>query len=300
LRKRPDQIPGKETAGPTEPPTHSMRPKIRERSNLEQRIIAGLIGGAIFVGAIFWNEWSYFAVFLALTLLGMIEFYRLLGIRGFEPNQKIGLVMGGGLFVIVFLIQKELLPLRILFLMPALMALVFVIELYRKKALPFVNISVTLLGVLYVAAPFSLLTLLGFLGDQYSWHVIMGCLLLIWASDTGAYFIGKNFGRHKLMERISPSKTWEGWAGGVLFSLLVAWGLAGFFTDLDLLRWIIIGLIVSVFGVLGDLVESMLKRGLEVKDSGTLIPGHGGILDRFDSLLMVVPFVVAFLKVFWG
>lgn len=275
-----------------------MRPKIRERSNLEQRVIAAFVGGAIFIGAIYLNEWTYFAVFLVLTLLGMVEFYRLLGIKGFEPNQKIGLLTGGGLFVAVFLIQKELLPLRILFLMPALMALVFVVELYRKKALPFVNISVTLVGVLYVAVPFSLLSLLGFLGEQYSWHVILGCLLLIWAADTGAYFVGKNFGRRKLMERISPAKTWEGWAGGVLLSLLVAWGLSVFFTDLNLLQWLVIGLIVSVFGVLGDLVESMLKRGLEVKDSGTLIPGHGGILDRFDSLLMVVPFVVAFLKMF--
>lgn len=273
-----------------------MRPKIQERSNLEQRVIAASVGAIIFVGAIYLNEWTYFSVFLALTLLGMVEFYRLLSIKGFEPNQNIGLLVGGGLFVSVFLIQKGLLPLRVLFLMPALMALVFVVELYRKKALPFVNISVTLVGVLYVAVPFSLLSLLGFLGEQYSWHVILGCLLLIWAADTGAYFVGKNFGRRKLMERISPGKTWEGWAGGVLFSLLVAWGLAFFFTDLDLFRWIIIGLIVSVFGVLGDLVESMLKRGLEVKDSGNLIPGHGGILDRFDSLLMVVPFVVAFLK----
>lgn len=275
-----------------------MRPKIKERSNLEQRVIAAIVGAVIFIGAIYLNEWTYFAVFLAVTLLGMVEFYRLLGIKGFEPNQKIGLLAGGGLFVMVFLIQKDLLPLRVLFLMPALLALVFVVELYRKKALPFVNISVTLVGVLYVAVPFSLFSLLGFLGEQYSWHVILGCLLLIWAADTGAYFVGKNFGRRKLMERISPGKTWEGWAGGVLLALLVAWGLSYFFTDLHLLQWIVIGLIVAVFGVLGDLVESMLKRGLEVKDSGSLIPGHGGILDRFDSLLMVVPFVVAFLKMF--
>lgn len=250
------------------------------------------------MGAIYLNEWSYFVVFLALTLLGMLEFYRLLGIKGFEPNQKIGLFAGACLFVGVFLIEKDWLPLRILFLLPALLALVFVVELYRKKALPFVNISVTVLGIIYVAAPFSLLSVLGYLGEGYSWHVILGCLVLIWVSDSGAYFVGKSIGRRKLMERISPGKTWEGWAGGVLLSLVAAWVLSYFLTDLDLPHWIGIGLIVSVFGVLGDLVESMLKRGLEVKDSGTLIPGHGGILDRFDSLLMVVPFVVAFLKIF--
>lgn len=259
-------------------------------------MVAAVMGGAIFVGAIYWNEWSYFVLFLALTLLGMIEFYRLLGIKGFEPNQKIGLLTGGTLFVAVFLIQKELLPLEFLFLMPALTALVFVIELYRKKALPFVNISVTLLGVLYIAFPFSLLSVLGFLEGDYNWHVILGCILLIWTSDTGAYFVGKSVGRRKLMERISPGKTWEGWVGGMVSALLVAWLLSFYLTDLDAVRWVVIGGIVSVFGVLGDLVESMLKRGLEVKDSGTLIPGHGGILDRFDSLLMVIPFIVAFLK----
>ncbi|EJF08600.1 CDP-archaeol synthase [Pontibacter sp. BAB1700] len=123
-------------------------------------------------------------------------------------------------------------------------------------------------------------------------------MLLIWSSDTGAYIAGKNFGRNKLFERISPGKTWEGWAGGAILTVLVGWLLSMFFHDLELYQWIGVAIIVSVFGVLGDLVESLLKRSLGVKDSGTLLPGHGGILDRFDSLILAVPFIVSFLKTF--
>jgi phosphatidate cytidylyltransferase len=171
-------------------------------------------------------------------------------------------------------------------------------ELYRKKQQPFMNIAFTLLGVLYVAVPFTLLILLGFDQERYSWHIILGPIFLIWAADTGGYIFGRSLGRTKLFERISPGKTWEGWLGGTLLCLAVAYGMSWVLVDLDWRQWLGIGAIVSVFGVLGDLVESMLKRSLQVKDSGRLLPGHGGILDRFDSLLMVTPFIVAYLKVF--
>src|SRR5690606_12644057 len=107
-------------------------------------------------------------------------------------------------------------------------------------------------------------------------------LLLIWAADTGAYIAGKNFGKHKLLERVSPGKTWEGWVGGTVLAVVVSYVLALFFQDLALYQWIGVAVLVAIFGVLGDLVESLLKRSLGVKDSGTLLPGHGGILDRFD------------------
>lgn len=185
-----------------------------------------------------------------------------------------------------------------MFLLPPIIILTLVAELYRKKQAPFTNIALTLVAVLYIAAPFSLLILMGFLHGAYSWHIILGTVFLIWTSDSGAYFSGKTFGKTKLFERISPGKTWEGWLGGTLLSLGVAYVLSLYLHDLDLPHWLGVAAIVSVFGVLGDLVESMLKRSLQVKDSGSLLPGHGGILDRFDSLLMVVPFIIAFLKVF--
>jgi phosphatidate cytidylyltransferase len=267
-------------------------------SNLQLRILTGVLGGAIFIGSIWFNEWTFGALFLGLTVLGMLEFYKVLTIKGFEPNHNLGVLLGAGLFVLVFLIQKELLEPVVLFILPPVMFLSLVAELYRGKQQPFVNIALTLLAVMYVAVPFTLLILLGFLNQYYSWQIILGTIFLIWAADTGGYIFGRSFGRTKLFERISPGKTWEGWLGGTLLCLVVAYILSIFLNNLDLTAWIGIGFIVSVFGVIGDLVESMLKRSLQIKDSGRLLPGHGGILDRFDSLLMISPFVLAFLKIF--
>ncbi|WP_238395693.1 phosphatidate cytidylyltransferase [Pontibacter pudoricolor] len=272
--------------------------KISGLSNLNQRIIIGVLGAALFVGSILVSEWTYFVLFLLLTIVGLLEFYRLAATQGIKPNKTLGAALGALFYILIFLIEKELVRSELLYLTLPLLGLVFVLELYRKQPQPFTNIAFTLLGVLYIALPFGLLHKLGYLNDTYNWQPILGLMLLIWASDTGAYIAGKNFGKRKLFPRISPGKTWEGWAGGMLLTLAVAYGLSVYFQDLALYQWLGIGIIVSIFGVFGDLVESMLKRSLDVKDSGTLLPGHGGILDRFDSLIIVIPFIVAFLQIF--
>jgi phosphatidate cytidylyltransferase len=275
-----------------------MSTKLSALSNLQQRLIVGVLGAALFIGGIVFSEWSFFILFLGLTVLGTLEFYRLAGTAGINANKVYGTLLAAGIFIAVFLIDKTYMPAEVLYLALPALFLIFVLELYRKEPQPFTNIAFTILGVLYIAVPFSLLQLLGYLQGEYRWQPILGLLLLIWAADTGAYIAGKNFGKHKLLERVSPGKTWEGWAGGTLLTVLVGWGLSIVFHDLELYQWIGIAIIVSIFGVLGDLTESLLKRSLGVKDSGTLLPGHGGILDRFDSLLMVIPFIVAFLKIF--
>src|SRR5687767_10769991 len=175
-------------------------------SNLQLRILTGVLGGAIFIGSIWFNEWTFGALFLGLTVLGMLEFYKVLTIKGFEPNHNLGVLLGAGLFVLVFLIQKELLEPVVLFILPPVMFLSLVAELYRGKQQPFVNIGLTLLAVMYVAVPFTLLILLGFLDQYYSWQIILGTIFLIWAADTGGYIFGRSFGRTKLFERISPGK----------------------------------------------------------------------------------------------
>ena len=275
-----------------------MADKPASMSNLQQRVLTGLLGGFIFIAGIWFNEWSFGVLFLGLTFLGMLEFYKLVADKGFAPNHNLGVLLGTGLFILIFLIQKGLIHSHLLFLLPPVLMLTLIAELFRKKEKPFINTALTYLGVFYVAAPFAMLNLLGFFNGDYSGYLILGIVVLIWTADTGAYFSGKTLGRHKLFERISPGKTWEGWLGGTLLCGLVAYVLSRYLPELDLGHWLGVAAIVSVFGVLGDLVESMLKRSMGVKDSGTLLPGHGGILDRFDSLLMVVPFVVAFLKVF--
>lgn len=267
-------------------------------SNLQQRTIIGVLGAAVFIGAIWFNEWTYFLLFLGLTLLGIAEFYRLVRVQGIKPHRGLGLALGALFFISVFVIEKGLMPAELLYLSLPVLFLAFILELFRKQPHPFTNIAFTWLGVAYVAGPFGLLHLLGFLQGEYSWQPILGLMLLIWASDIGGYIFGKSFGKHKLFERVSPGKTWEGWAGGTLLAIVVGYVLSLIFTELALYQWVGVALLVAIFGVLGDLTESLLKRSLGVKDSGTLLPGHGGILDRFDSLLMAIPFIVAFLKIF--
>ncbi|MBB6609462.1 phosphatidate cytidylyltransferase [Pontibacter sp. Tf4] len=261
-------------------------------------MIVGVLGAALFVGGIVVSEWTYFLLFLGLMLLGLFEFYKLAGAQSIKPNKFIGITLGAVLYVALFLIEEDLIGGELLYLTMPLLGLAFVLELYRKQPQPFTNIAFTLLGVLYVALPFGLLHKIAYLPQAYTWQPVLGLMLLIWSSDTGAYIAGKNFGKNKLMERVSPGKTWEGWIGGSVLTLIVAFILSLYLQDLAVYQWLGIGVIVSVFGVLGDLVESLLKRSLGVKDSGTLLPGHGGILDRFDSLIIAIPFIVAFLQIF--
>jgi phosphatidate cytidylyltransferase len=129
----------------------------------------------------------------------------------------------------------------------------------------------------------------------YNYHYVLGVILLIWASDVCAYLVGSLIGRNKLYERISPGKTWEGSIGATILTIGCSFIIARWFPELALKHWIIISVLVSIFGTIGDLVESMLKRQAGVKDSGRIMPGHGGILDRFDSLLFVSPFIYAYL-----
>jgi phosphatidate cytidylyltransferase len=132
----------------------------------------------------------------------------------------------------------------------------------------------------------------------FSPGIIIGFFIVLWANDTGAYLTGISFGRHRLMERISPKKSWEGFAGGIIIALLVAWFLSGWLGVVDKIHWLFIAVIVSVAGTYGDLVESMLKRSTGVKDSGTIMPGHGGFLDRFDSAIISFPLVYLFISLF--
>jgi phosphatidate cytidylyltransferase len=135
-------------------------------------------------------------------------------------------------------------------------------------------------------------------GLVFSPGIIVGFFILLWTNDSGAYLVGITIGRHRLMERISPKKSWEGFLGGTILALLVAWLLSGWLGVIDSWEWLIVSVIISIAGTYGDLVESMLKRSLGVKDSGTIMPGHGGFLDRFDSAIISFPLVFLFISLF--
>lgn len=269
-------------------------------NNFQQRAITGLTFAFVMAASILLSPWSILAIFFLILTFGLLEFYKLIKSEDIQPQVIPALLLSQFLFLFFsFLLWNHITFKWMLCAIP-LLTMIFIIELFRNKEKPFQNIAITILGMIYLTVPLLLIIYIaiGFVSpnqDSYHGEIIMGCILLIWASDTGAYMIGSKFGKHRLFERISPKKSWEGFLGGMITSILVAWLISNWIPDLSMQQWIIIAVIVVSTGTLGDLVESMLKRSLNVKDSGVIFPGHGGILDRFDGLLISIPFVFFYL-----
>lgn len=282
-----------------------MTSSLSKYSNLTQRIVTGLLGSAGIIAGVCFGPWTYFAVFFIICSFSLWEFYKLAGMDGMVPQKTFGTICGVVVFVLSFFIAKGDIDSRYYFIVFPLISFVYLIKLYKKfERKPFTNIAFTYLGIVYVALPFALLNMAAFEDGHYNYQIMFGCLFILWASDTGAYFAGTFFGKRKLFERISPKKSWEGFFGGALLAMIFALALPWFFKSMDQvlsvspLGWIIIGVIIIVGGTFGDLVESLLKRSIEIKDSGDALPGHGGFLDRFDGLLISAPFIVAYMEIF--
>jgi phosphatidate cytidylyltransferase len=166
----------------------------------------------------------------------------------------------------------------------------FIAELFLSSKHPFACIGHYLTGIVYIGIPYTMLIQIALLTGEYGPHRVFGIIWLVWTNDVMAYLIGSQIGRTKLFERISPKKTWEGSLGGVVSTVLMAWILSRFITEYSPAQWVAVASVAAIFGSLGDLVESMLKRSADIKDSGTLFPGHGGFLDRFDAFQFAIPF----------
>lgn len=243
------------------------------------------------------NGYTFTAFYLILSTVALLEFYKMVKIGGIRPHRNVGVLAAVAIFSLnaaYYFFQFEL---KYLLLIVPLIFSVFILELYKKNKIPFANISYTFVGFIFVTVPFCFFFSLGFLADSsaYNFHLPLAFLLLLWASDTGAYLFGVKFGKTRLFERHSPKKSWEGFAGGLFTSALVSYLISTQFTEMSPLIWGGMAVLIVSFGTLGDLVESMLKRSLDVKDSGTLLPGHGGFLDRFDGLLIAAPIVYVYL-----
>jgi len=172
------------------------------------------------------------------------------------------------------------------------LGLVFVFELYRNKENPFLNIGTTLMSIVYAVVPVAFLNYIYFYGAPFTgppYQFILAFFVLIWINDSMAFVVGVLLGKHKLFPRISPKKSWEGFFGGLVFTALAGYGFFMFFDSLVLWQWLGYALLITIFATFGDLIESMLKRDFEVKDSGNILPGHGGMLDRFDGVLLASP-----------
>ena len=272
---------------------------LNKYNNLTQRIIAATIGAAIVLSGVCFSEWAYFVIFLLVCIFTQLEFYKLVGLDGMIPLKTFGTISGGFIFTLIFFVERGTLSDKFYFLIFPLVSGIYLIKLYKKSdKKPFSNIAITFLGILYVAIPISLFNIAAYYSGSYGYEIIVGIMLILWASDTGAYFAGSRFGKRKLFERISPKKSWEGFIGGALLALIFSYGISRYFHSLDLLQWIIVAVLIVVSGTYGDLVESLFKRSIDIKDSGKTIPGHGGFLDRFDSLLLSMPFIIGYLEIF--
>lgn len=272
--------------------------------NLAVRTMSGLVLAAVVLGAIAWSQWSFGALLLVLLAVGMLEFYALAGKQGNSPQKIVGLVAGIVLFVLNFAFVSEDIEILgsarqaygcglafLLLLLPAM----FICELYRRNENPAAGIGTTMMGVCYVALPLSLMCYIPMVGsDTWNPWVMIAYIFIIWANDVFAYLVGMSIGRHRLCERLSPKKSWEGFFGG-LAGAVVMGVVAAKVLDAHVWVWAGLALVAAVSGVLGDLVESMFKRAAGVKDSGKLIPGHGGMLDRFDAMLLSAPFVFVYM-----
>jgi phosphatidate cytidylyltransferase len=270
---------------------------LENKSNLVQRVVTAVIGAPLLIFCTYYSPFTFWLLFLALTVFTQYEFYKLLGMSGSFPLKIYGTFCGGMLVTLTFLIESYRINFENYYIMVPLLTLTFFIKLYRKKdKRPFENLGYTFLGIIYVAIPFSLLYEVTFLNGNFQPILPIGILVILWGSDSGAYFAGSFFGRRKLFERISPKKTWEGFFGGAIIALIVAFCFWKVTDLMSLIEWLSIASIIVITGTLGDLVESLFKRSIEIKDSGSLIPGHGGFLDRFDGLLLSMPFIVTFIK----
>lgn len=270
---------------------------------LFKNLVIRAISGAVFVALVILSILApmpyYFGVlFLLIALLGLREFYSLTGkMSQVSVNRLIPMLAGVALFSAVFANAFNLLPEKCAYSLYAiyilLVSVAFIIELFRVKENPIKNIAISVMGQFYILFPICAMTILEAKEPIY----LLAFFITIWASDTGAYLTGMCFGKHKMFERVSPKKTWEGLFGGFVFSLITAYVFNIVTEDSiaaqPLWSWILFAVVVFVAGTLGDLIESLFKRTLNVKDSGSIMPGHGGVLDRFDSALLAAPLAVA-------
>ncbi|WP_289300024.1 phosphatidate cytidylyltransferase [Xylanibacter muris] len=273
--------------------------------------IVRTVTGVLFVAAIvvcFLEPAAMAALFALATGLTVWEFAGLVNGRdGVWINRFICTVAGGYFFLAMTGYNAGITPSTVF--IPYLITVIylFVSELYAKNPDPVNNWAYTMMSQMYVALPFSMLNVLAYrsLPDgsvAYTCLMPLCVFVFLWINDSGAYCCGSLFGRHKLFPRVSPGKSWEGSIGGAVFVMLAAvgvWYLADKYgiNDLQLrhYEWVGLGLVIVVFGTWGDLVESLFKRTLGIKDSGNILPGHGGMLDRFDSSLLAIPAAVIYL-----
>ena len=267
-------------------------------SNLVIRSITGTIYAGTIIACLMLGKLTSTILFFILMVMALLEFYSIVKKDNEQPQVVIGLLTAVGIYFSSFLFFENL-ELAHFFINCSLLLIlsIFCFEIFKKSEPNFNNIALTLTGLMYIALPMSLtLFLIHDTINEYDYSLLLSVFILIWLSDTGGYVIGVRFGKHKLHEKISPKKSWEGAFGSLIFSIIGSIILSLMFTQMNSTEWVVLAIVVSAASLLGDLVESYLKRSVNIKDSGRILPGHGGILDRIDSALFVIPTVYIYIN----
>ncbi|MFN7912034.1 MAG: phosphatidate cytidylyltransferase [Bacteroidota bacterium] len=271
------------------------------------RSISALVFVIVLMGAVLYSYWSLILFFLIISVIGIHEFYNLANKLGAKPFRLPGYLLGVSVFLafVDFTTIFNYYFKQNVFAYLSILTMLFLLTtcVLKLRQQPILDLCYTVFGVTYVSIPFALVgylagtwSSLNQTGESSAW-TILSVIFLIWSNDTFAYLGGSLFGKHKLLERVSPGKTWEGTVFGVLVTIVVSFLLQTYLLHSEnMLLWITLGILVPITATIGDLFESLLKRKAGVKDSGSLMPGHGGVLDRFDSLLFVVPVTLVVVK----
>lgn len=268
-------------------------------NNFTKRIIFGLIYVALVIASSIFGPVYFYGLFFMFMLVCIYEFIRMIDLKSIYPYVlavtafSVAVISNNNLIVFKDNMSEKI----VISILLIVVYLLFVAALVSSRRIAIQYIAKNFLTLVYVVIPFGLLIKIPYLNfdGTFDTSVILGIFILIWSNDVFAFLIGKNFGKNKLIERISPNKTIEGFLGGFIFTFIAAYFVATFCSSIQALQWFTIAIIVSVFGVLGDLIESMFKRQAGLKDSSNLLPGHGGFLDRLDSIIFATPFIYIYL-----
>lgn len=265
-------------------------------NNFIKRTLSGALFVTLVVGSILLNQYAFASIFALICGWSVHEFHKLSN-KQKDVGVNLWVAFTGGvlLFTTSFLYASGIWHYPVFSVYGLYIVIIFLAELYRHKSNPLNNWAYFILGQIFVALPFSLLNFILFI-DGWQPLVLLSVFVTIWVNDTGAYLIGVTFGKHRLFERISPKKSWEGFFGGAAAALLSGYVFSLLIPQISLANWLIFSEIIVIFGTFGDLIESLMKRTVDIKDSGNVIPGHGGLLDRFDSMLLAAPVVFIYLS----
>ena len=268
--------------------------------NLITRTLTGIIFVGVVVGGIYVHPFTFLSLFVLIIGLILWEFYGFVQSNNHIVHKIAGVLGGIYLFAASFFYAGGYASFLIFLPYLFLLLLMLIAGLYHKSSNPVNDWAISLFGQFYCAGLLSLLNFIFFKPDHsYSPYYVLFIFVFIWLNDTGAYLVGSTFGKHRLFPRISPLKSWEGFWGGLIIAVFASQLFAHYCpVNLAWYDWLFFSIIVVVFGTWGDLVESLMKRTYGVKDSGKLLPGHGGMLDRFDSAMFATPAVYLYIELF--